>query len=317
MVVFEKFIRIDGGGSVSGAEIKEVGLSGWRQYESEVMSILTAIAGNPVGKILLHWVRAVKGARDIAIYRYFRQNPHNKNDVNAASAASDPQAAVPRGQNVRDIHGDPVLVPVRDRQGNFIQDPVTGAVPLAPLMGTGGGTGAVIGFTPRMFTHQEVAGAAPDEALAHELVHTYRQLSGHITDTRTGLDYSVWVMVNGHPVQMWLGNYPNLEEFFAVLVANIYISARHRGEKLRTRYYCTIEDGKLRWRQAADSAARGPNGRNASEEFLLEYYGRITQLYNEETGFAHALAQVDATFNPFRDYEARLVPASRVTAPRR
>jgi hypothetical protein len=315
VVTFQNFISIDGAGFLDGnGLIQKIDTHGQTQYETEVLRCLASIGGNPVGGILLHGLKAVRGTHTVAIYRYYKQQPNNQNDINAFSAPQDRKAATPPGKDVRDMWGGRVLVPVLDAHGHAIQDPVTGIVATQPLKGTGGGSSVEIGFTPGMFSHQEAAGAAPDEVLAHELTHSYRQLRGNCT--MTGVGCKIYKGPAGHAVAAWSENYPNLEEFFAVLVANIYISAKNAGERLRIEYFVKIANGQMKYGTAPDSGARNQQGalkqgNTASEAFVLEHYGRVTQLYQEETGLARAIAKVQCPFNPFRDYEAKLAPGSR------
>ena len=316
MVVFQKFITIDGAGFVGDdATIKDINPRGASAYEAELMLCLAKIHANPVGRILLHWLKQVRGNHEISIYRYYQENPSNQNDVNAFSLPVDRRAAVPFGQPLRNIWGNPVRVPVPLAPGDA-EDPVTGqrvdknghaVEPTKPLLGTGGGSSIVIGFTPGLFTHQEVAGMKPDEVLVHEFTHSYRELRGTLIGK--GVGCVRFRIKNGHWYKYWSEPYPNVEEFLAVIVANIYMSARN-SPKLRTEYFAKLVKGKVQYQTAVNSAARNQRGSlrtgmTPSETFMLENYGRITQLFADETAFLRQLAKVDTAFNPFRDYEAQ------------
>ncbi|MGA3186954.1 MAG: M91 family zinc metallopeptidase [Bryobacteraceae bacterium] len=300
MVVFHNLISIDG----AGFDVR-----GGKKYESEVLHYLRIVNSNHVGRILLHWLRAIKGKHSIAMYPY---KAHRcEKDFWSFSAPTNLKSATPAERNVRDSWGRPIPTPTLDRAHHRIEDPVTGQVVMEPMKGTGGGSNTVIGFTPGRFTHQQIAGLAPDHVLVHELTHSYRQMRGHVNKTAVGC--VVAKQANG---STWSENYPNMEEFLAVMIQNIYQSASGTGGALRGEYFSNVVKGQLRYRQVPDSGARDrqgalQTGMTPSETFVLEHYGRVTQLYREETGLAHDLAQIKCTFNPFRDYEAKLTQGSR------
>ena len=98
-------------------------------------------------------------------------------------------------------------------------------VPIGSETGTGAGASVVIyysvgTFTDALCTDYSVgaAGLQPDEVLFHELVHVTRMIRGKMTD----------VAVEGRP------KFGNIEEYFATVIANIYLSEKG-GKEARLR----------------------------------------------------------------------------------
>jgi hypothetical protein len=87
------------------------------------------------------------------------------------------------------------------------QDIVTGNT------GTGRGISAHIWFTPDHWNGSRGPGSRPDEVLIHEMVHALRMMEGK----------TVGAVTKG------IGNFDLLEEFFAVLFANIFMSEKAAG----------------------------------------------------------------------------------------
>src|SRR5947208_506298 len=76
--------------------------------------------------------------------------------------------------------------------------------------GTGGGSSVHVHFSPDV-TFTGTAGSAGDEILFHEMCHSIRQMQGEFEARPTGdIDRG----------------YDNVEEFFAVLISNIYASEK-------------------------------------------------------------------------------------------
>jgi hypothetical protein len=93
--------------------------------------------------------------------------------------------------------------------------------------GTGKGANIVLFFSARTWTspwdwpsRPDEPGFLPDEVLYHELVHTTRMLRGK----QTHID------VTGRP------NFGNIEEYFATVIANIYLSEKGQDARLRGVY---------------------------------------------------------------------------------
>ena len=86
-------------------------------------------------------------------------------------------------------------------------------------IGTGRGTSAHIWFSPDHWNGSRGPGSRADEVLIHEMVHSLRMMEGKTVGKAT----------------KGIGNFDLLEEFFAVLLANIYISEKAAGSVTRLR----------------------------------------------------------------------------------
>jgi hypothetical protein len=124
-------------------------------------------------------------------------------------------------------------------------------------------------------------GFLPDEVLLHELVHTQRHISG--------LDRQV--SLKGTSLEA----YENEEEFFAVTVANLYMS-----ESGRT---ASAVPGQSRLRSDHGSGALSADEDWDLVQFVDPEYVRLVKKYCEQhPNLSRGLAGVDAKFNPFRTH---------------
>jgi hypothetical protein len=77
-----------------------------------------------------------------------------------------------------------------------------------PVEGMGRGRASIISFTPSMWTNPGAGpGGSADQILLHEMLHGYRQLRGRMLSTAGGM-----------------GNYDTFEEYFAIVITNMYLS---------------------------------------------------------------------------------------------
>lgn len=115
-----------------------------------------------------------------------------------------------------------IITPHNVRECNAQSDPF-------PKWGSGGEIN--VQFLPSTWQNGSACAtgpsAAPDVVLLHELVHAYRQIHGHVI--------TVSLNVPGF-------NYENKEEFYAILLANIHMSAKgqtvlRKDHKDHTRLY--------------------------------------------------------------------------------
>jgi hypothetical protein len=136
------------------------------------------------------------------------------------------------------------------------------------VMGTGTGTGSdtKVGFDPRQYNGSRGPGHRADEILVHELVHSLRSCLGLVDCQRPD----------------GIGDYDNVEEFYAVLLANIYMSEKGRSP-LRAGHHEYL-----------------PLAR--PEEFHKSFLAEslIGRLWAQQGVFVKAVARVDCKFNPIR-----------------
>lgn len=142
---------------------------------------------------------------------------------------------------------------------------------------------ALVRFTPANWTYNPInvdlgigipssfgPGSQPDEVLLHELVHAQRMTAGLSNKKRKV------------PFQE---RYDNKEEFFAILITNIYHS--ERGRKYRRSSHRSF------WFKSADN-----------EVFLDEGINRthVRQLRSQQPLLFNNLKNVNTAFNPLRDF---------------
>ena len=149
-----------------------------------------------------------------------------------------------------------------------------------PTFGLGTGSSTYVDFTPAMFARycrhhkRHKSGAQPDEVLFHEMVHAAREMRGVYNPMPLGFSYDTE------------------EEFFAILVANIYASETRRPMDLRAHHH-GFEHMDIR---------------NTDSTFLpradmSDYsYRLVHQFVLDMPYMAHDLNRVHAPFNPIRRY---------------
>jgi hypothetical protein len=117
-------------------------------------------------------------------------------------------------------------------------------------------------------------GAGEDEILLHELLHTYRKVRGTF---------------NRIPLNIPDLSYENIEEYFAIVVSNVYIS----------------ENGKPYLRKDHANFDKLPSNLANSEKFFQdkENHKWISYFWNMEQPFSLYVASSSAPFNPFRSYK--------------
>lgn len=122
----------------------------------------------------------------------------------------------------------------------------------------------------RIFGGPSMPGSEMDEVLLHEMVHGVRKLSGHSNS---------W----SEKHKLRFGNYDDIEEVFAILVANIYRSEIGR-KGLRKDHHGFVKIETTDRRFLANAANRA----------------RLARLRREQPEFFDALQDVEADFNPTR-----------------
>jgi hypothetical protein len=168
------------------------------------------------------------------------------------------------------------------------------------VTGTGGpsangptvGSNAVIRYTPDSFRRAHCYRSRdpqhrlrPDCVLVHELVHALRMMAGRM-------------LHNTLPAEM---NFGNVEEFFAVLIANIYRSECERPEALRNDH----------------SGHFVPLTQTDALVYYNSHATLIDQLCNDLPDFTRQISYVDCEFNPIRfAYSQRYFSSAPAAGPR-
>jgi hypothetical protein len=144
-----------------------------------------------------------------------------------------------------------------------------------------GGSNPVVKFTPVRFTNfcnaqkkGHKSGAQPDEVLFHEMVHATRQMRGTFNPLPLGYLYDTE------------------EEFFAILLANVYASETGRPIDLRSDHH------------SFEHLTTDTNVRFLPKRDLNDYrYRLVAKLVHDEPRLARELNNVQhAPFNPVRRY---------------
>ena len=215
-------------------------------YEYDVSGVLMTMKLSLVGIALIDSLQ-----RNLWIF------PHPDPGQNARATPTnrlDAQVAGLRSHSCTD------MTPKSDENGN-------------PLYGTGKGSDSVIRFTPREFLNNSTSqgkaipvGVRRDEALFHEMVHSLRQMTGVMDCTPYPHDYDT------------------KDDFFVILVTNIYSSAFHR--PLRKNH--------------VDSSV-------LTDKDVQSFYGKfesmIARLCGELPVLTRNIAQIPyIKFNPIRQY---------------
>jgi hypothetical protein len=152
---------------------------------------------------------------------------------------------------------------------------ITIKIPYA--VGTGGGTKVFVNYHPATFrqliknTGLMPSGFGPAEVLIHEMTHGFRMMCGELR----GSD-----LVTGNP------DMDDIEEFYAILVANVYGSERGR----------TLMRASHRGSDAAPLKA----GLSNSEAYYEAYDTEIDAWFTEQRNFCMDMARIQTKFNPFR-----------------
>ena len=230
------------------------------QYEHAVLHVLKRIHHSHTGKAVFYEF-AVRSKHHLKIV------PYEMAVLNAFASPTDPLHATPKGQPERSGANGSILL---DGHGKKI-------------LALGGGCDSMIYFTPKMFTkycnhhkHAHRSGAQPDEVLFHEMVHATRQMRGLLNSLPLGYMYDTE------------------EEFFAILVANIYASETGRPVDLRSDHH------------GFEHLLTDSNKKFLPKKDITDYrYRLVAKLVREEPKMALALSAVHhAHFNPIRRYYA-------------
>lgn len=186
-----------------------------RKHQDKVAACLDRIATFPSGKALLTELASTgHTVRIMPYWHYFRTMPGGD------YFNSTPMPVTP-GETMAHIgDGTPHDFEDEYEKGAPVRgddnEPVSSIGP-----GTGKGADAVLFFSAEIWESKDAPkgpGFKPDEVLFHELVHVTRQLRGRMTH----------VAVEGN-------GYGNIEEYFATVLANIYLS--DKGETRLRGYY--------------------------------------------------------------------------------
>ena len=271
-------IAIDGS-NLAGLSTEELG---WdeleranheaERYELRVLEIILKIVQTETGRAVFRDVERVSASTpDVFSWKSMVIKPNSNapgrdpypganKAVNAYATPSDWAAATPKGKVFS--------------SESYVDN--KGVLRHRKLRGTGEGSDTVVEFTPQHFVFRSInlrIGITnppfrfqADEFLLHEVVHGLRQMSGLMYQKRV-------------PFQK---GYDNIEEFFAVLIANIYRSECDRKELRKDHGKDFIEMSEAEFIRT---------GMNRSH---------LRQLRHQHPTLFSDLRDIDSPFNPTR-----------------
>ena len=227
------------------------------QYEQAVLRLLHRIHHSHTGQAVFH--------------EFVKRSNHLmkiiplENVFNAFAGPTDWLHATEKGQVERSGADGHVLL---DNNGK-------------PIVGQGGGSDSVVSFTPLTFSkycsqqkHGHKSGAHPDEVLFHEMIHATRQMRGIFDPLPLGFLYDTE------------------EEFYAILLANIYASETGRAIDIRSDHH------------GFEHLTTDTNAKFLPKRDNNDYrYRLVAKLVHEEPKMAYELNKLKHTpFNPIRRY---------------
>ena len=174
-----------------------------KNYHDKVAKALDRIAHFPSGRALLKEVgRTRYSVRVMPYWHYFITLPGLRyfNAVTKPTMPRETLSNVSLGTRPNDADAAEKNSPIRDERNEPTSE-----------KGTGRGANVVILFSAEIWESQDAPkgpGDAPDDTLFHELAHATRMIHGRMTH----------LPVEGR------GGYGNIEEYFATVITNIYLS---------------------------------------------------------------------------------------------
>jgi len=287
-------IHVDGTGAGDGKAPADVSRDA--EYEAGIIMLLQQIYSTQTGRAVLNEIRNLPGhiltirpAEKEGIW----QVPSNVANANAARVKPFDMCIRPRK-----------LMPNENSLLERCAAKVYGMIRFWKPEGD-----VDIRFTPGRFrdyiaTHQftglfieGVAGAQPDAVLLHEMVHALRMMRG---------------IFNGAPIGFL---YLNEEEYFAILIANIYASELRRVILIKKTdppgFHLDIPGNEIAINDLRCNYRSFSQCSFTDEEFLPESNGSpqtdlnfrlVRKFIDQHPGTANALRYINCSFNPIRRY---------------
>jgi hypothetical protein len=265
-------------------------------YEASVVAELNKLALTRTGWSLLRALFAAAQARrkEVRIVPYTKADEGSMGPNNAFASPRSGRDAAPLG--------------VRPFQGGADEPGVPGdeRYQLRNYTGTGKGSSSNVHFTPHPAVLLPIADDVPicptdgktvveggcrlvvassdtsnDTLLLHELIHSLRELRGQLNQVPT-----------------WIKSYDNQEEFFAVLVANIYTSEHGRKDLRANHHSFSLLAPHL-------NTSEKFFGKDLSAPWTEHYMNRklVSKFVSENYGLcADINRHVHAEFNPIAEF---------------
>jgi hypothetical protein len=243
-------------------------LESGEKWQKEVIKYLDLVKTTSAGQTLTHYIDMLPRENPLLIHAWTRES----NELpNAEAYTYRPEDGTKEGVPVIDL------------------EEVAPGVPAPIYKGPGTGAGALVrlAYHPAAFAEQTKRrggymepGTGPGEVLFHEMVHAYRWMAGMGRSNTP---------VVGYPL------FTDLDEFYAILAANVY-----RSERGFTRLRADHKTSN--WTTSTSS------------DYYDEFKSQIQTWFADQLAFCLAMARCPAKFNPFRScaIDMQLMPASSV-----
>ncbi|MCZ2146858.1 MAG: hypothetical protein LC126_03675 [Bryobacterales bacterium] len=275
-------ILIDGAGTQPGVRFTPDPTQSMH-YETQVASVLDGIKQTTAGQVLLREIMRSPMGKVVRII------PIAFGTQDARSVPADTRGASPYNEPLK-FPGDLPNTAQREQAGQVVTDASN-----QPVLGTGDGSNVTIRYdalTWLMGPMQtgRIGNLMPDDVLVHELLHALRMMMGLVNLLDMGNDDHT-------------RRFGNTEEFYALMVANIFVSERNAKYKTNQ---------PLRGNIGPVSEFKTLTG-SESRTFYQRHKGLIDKFSNEMLGLTHGggmtgLIHSPAAFNPLReaqqDFEA-------------
>ncbi|WP_161142614.1 M91 family zinc metallopeptidase [Propylenella binzhouense] len=253
-------------------------VTGPDDYRKTVEGLLQKLEANPAGKVVLGEIRGFSDEVRIEPYNKGKQALHggtnsSVSEDNLLAGAPDGVSGRGPGYWYRGRSDDP-RTPLRDERDTLMPPSATA---------TGAGTGSRVYFSPELYDPtSKIPAKWPDAVLVHELVHSLRYLQGLQNPIPT--KEAVW---------------ENEEEYLAVIVENVYVSAAG-GHRLRRGHGLLIPLAPPLNTSAGflDFEMGDPGNKFKPNLDLLKIHQLVWATFDK-------LAMVQAPFNPFRELANR------------
>jgi hypothetical protein len=239
-------------------------------YYDSVGGLLTTISKNRVGSVLI--TRLLQHKKSVRIYPMDKGKAARIGDDNASTDARNHRDGAPAGASRAPTDPTkPYWFAGQPDHPATREDEREGMAPRG-MVGTGKGSDAIIYFNPASIVAKKVYDRSPEAVLFHELVHTLRIFHG----VRNPIPTSEY---------KWM----NEEEWLAVLLTNIYMSA---GGSTRLRGGYGDYDQRLEPPEDTSSGFLTKENLKVLDN-IWKYWGPVM------TDFAFVIV---APFNPIREY---------------
>jgi Effector protein len=189
--------------------MSQIKIGGTLPYTLSVMDVLKAIRRNRVGNIIASNIEALD--KDLVIVPFDASHVEKLGECNASAREDNLRDAAPKGIS-GNLVGESAWYQGKEDDPRTLQDERYDR--RYGIKGTGEGSDVHIYFSPETQGKSGcgggVYGSLSDEVLLHEMVHALRQMQGRN---------------NPVPTEGSVREYDNEEEFLAIVVTNVYMSA--------------------------------------------------------------------------------------------